>query len=468
MTIENKYRYAYLLGIGGIGMSAIARYLNKNGIKVFGYDKTSTQITDSLENEGIKINFNDESSAIPEILIHNHSDVLWIYTPAIPQNSNQKVFILTSGYRLLKRSEVLEIITKESICLAVAGTHGKTTTSTYLAHILKSININFSAFLGGISSNYNSNYIENNTGQDLFDKPLVVLEADEFDRSFHKLDPQAAIITSVDADHLDVYHSEKEFSKAFQVFASKVNNNSKNAVPSGLIVHDKVEIFNELNFNTWYYGENNKSSFVINNLHVDNHKFHFTISNENNHVRFTNGLPGIHNALNAAAAISLCHKILKLPLESLVNAISTFQGVKRRFEILHETKDRVIIDDYAHHPSEIKSFIESVRILYPGRKITGVFQPHLFTRTRDFEDGFIKELAKLDTIIIMDIYPARELPIKNISSQKMLFKITHHDKHLMSQEEVLKYEEENKPEILLIMGAGNIDKISTKLKLKYE
>lgn len=468
MTIENKYRYAYLLGIGGIGMSAIARYLNKNGIKVFGYDKTSTQITDSLENEGIKINFNDESSAIPEILIHNHSDVLWIYTPAIPQNSNQKVFILTSGYRLLKRSEVLEIITKESICLAVAGTHGKTTTSTYLAHILKSININFSAFLGGISSNYNSNYIENNTGQDLFDKPLVVLEADEFDRSFHKLDPQAAIITSVDADHLDVYHSEKEFSKAFQVFASKVNNNSKNAVPSGLIVHDKVEIFNELNFNTWYYGENNKSSFVINNLRVDNHKFHFTISNENNHVHFTNGLPGIHNALNAAAAISLCHKILKLPLESLVNAISTFQGVKRRFEILHETKDRVIIDDYAHHPSEIKSFIESVRILYPGRKITGVFQPHLFTRTRDFEDGFIKELAKLDTIIIMDIYPARELPIKNISSQKMLFKITHHDKHLMSQEEVLKYEEENKPEILLIMGAGNIDKISTKLKLKYE
>lgn len=468
MTIENKYRYAYLLGIGGIGMSAIARYLNKNGIKVFGYDKTSTQITDSLENEGIKINFNDESSAIPEILIHNHSDVLWIYTPAIPQNSNQKVFILTSGYRLLKRSEVLEIITKESICLAVAGTHGKTTTSTYLAHILKSININFSAFLGGISSNYNSNYIENNTGQDLFDKPLVVLEADEFDRSFHKLDPQAAIITSVDADHLDVYHSEKEFSKAFQVFASKVNNNSKNAVPSGLIVHDKVEIFNELNFNTWYYGENNKSSFVINNLRVDNHKFHFTISNENNHVHFTNGLPGIHNALNAAAAISLCHKILKLPLESLVNAISTFQGVKRRFEILHKTKERVIIDDYAHHPSEIKSFIESVRILYPGRKITGVFQPHLFTRTRDFEDGFIKELAKLDTIIIMDIYPARELPIKNISSQKMLFKITHHDKHLMSQEEVLKYEEENKPEILLIMGAGNIDKISTKLKLKYE
>lgn len=468
MTIENKYRYAYLLGIGGIGMSAIARYLNKNGIKVFGYDKTSTQITDSLENEGIKINFNDESSDIPEILIHNHSDVLWIYTPAIPQNSNQKVFILTSGYRLLKRSEVLEIITKESICLAVAGTHGKTTTSTYLAHILKSININFSAFLGGISSNYNSNYIENNTGQDLFDKPLVVLEADEFDRSFHNLDPQAAIITSVDADHLDVYHSEKEFSKAFQVFASKVNNNSKNVVPSGLIIHDKVEIFKELNFTTWYYGKNNKSSFVINNLHVDNHKFHFTISNENNHVHFTNGLPGIHNALNAAAAISLCHKILQLPLESLVNAISTFQGVKRRFEILHETKERVIIDDYAHHPSEIKSFIESVRILYPGRKITGVFQPHLFTRTRDFEDGFIKELAKLDTIIIMEIYPARELPIKNISSQKMLSKINHHDKYLMSQEEVLKYEEENKPEILLIMGAGNIDKISTKLKLKYE
>ncbi len=235
-----------------------------------------------------------------------------------------------------------------------------------------------------------------------------------------------------------------------------------------MIIHDKVEIFNELNFNTWYYGENNKSSFVINNLHVDNHKFHFTISNENNQVHFTNGLPGIHNAFNAAAAISLCHKILQLPLESLVNAISTFQGVKRRFEILHETKDRVIIDDYAHHPSEIKSFIESVRILYPGRKITGVFQPHLFTRTRDFEDGFIKELAKLDTVILMDIYPARELPIKNISSQKMLFKINHHDKHLMRQEEVLKYEEENKPEILLIMGAGNIDKISTKLKLKYE
>ena len=468
MTLEKKYRFAYLLGIGGIGMSAVARYLNKCGLKVFGYDRTSTSLTDSLENEGIEINFNDDSNSIPELLINNKTEVLWIYTPAIPSDSKQKAFILESGNVLLKRSEVLEKITNESICLAVSGTHGKTTTSTYLAHILKSNNINFSAFLGGISSNYNSNYIEHNTGENLFDKPLIVIEADEFDRSFHRLNPQAAIVTSVDADHLDIYSNVEEFTTAFKVFAKKIKNNSTKAVPTGLIIYDEINIFEGVQTPTFYYGTNEESPYTISNLHVKDHKFHFTISNKENHIDFINGLPGIHNALNATAAITTCSSILKLPVESLVNAISTFKGVKRRFEIIYETKERVIIDDYAHHPSELKSFINSVKLLYPGRKVTGVFQPHLFTRTRDFEDGFIEELSKLDTLILMDIYPARELPIDGINSQNLLSKINHKKKYLMSQEEILEFEEDQKPEVLLIMGAGNIDKISTKLKLKYE
>lgn len=468
MTLENKYRFAYFLGIGGIGMSAVARYLNKCGLKVFGYDKTPTSLTASLEQEGIQINFDDEIHAIPKILLSNNKEVLWIYTPAIPSNSKQKVFITESGNRLLKRSEVLEKITNESICLAVSGTHGKTTTSTYLAHILKSNNINFSAFLGGISSNYNSNYIEHNTGENLFDKPLIVIEADEFDRSFHRLNPQAAIITSVDADHLDIYKNTEDFTTAFKVFAEKIRNNSNSSVPTGLIINDQIEVFKTLDSTVWYYGINENSTYKLNNLHVENHKFHFTISNKESHIDFTNGLPGIHNALNAAAAVALCNTILQLPNESMVNAISTFKGVKRRFEIIYENSKRVIIDDYAHHPSELKSFIDSIKLLYPNRQLTGVFQPHLFTRTRDFENGFVEELSKLDTIILMDIYPARELPIEGVNSYNLLSKINHQNKYLMSQEEILKFEEEHKPEVLLIMGAGNIDKISTKLKLKYE
>ena len=468
MKLENKYRFAYLLGIGGIGMSAVARYLKKTGIQVFGYDRTSTALTDALINEGIEINFEDDAKAIPKILEKNKTDVLWIYTPAIPQNSEQKIFLENSDIELLKRSEVLELITKQSICLAVAGTHGKTTTSTYLAHILKSNNINFSSFLGGISSNYNSNYIEHDTGIELFDKPIIVIEADEFDRSFHRLNPQAAIITSVDADHLDIYSSAEEFIEAFQIFTEKVQNNSDKSVPTGLIINDKISVLNKTKIPTWYYGSDSESEYVLNDLQVKNHKFNFTLSNKKAHIEFTNGLPGIHNSLNAVAAITLCNEILQIEPEALVDSIASFKGVKRRFEIIYETDNRVIIDDYAHHPSELKSFIDSVKLLYPNKKITGVFQPHLYTRTRDFEEGFIEELAKLDELILMEIYPARELPIEGINSQSLLSKINHSKKHLMNQESVIEFEDKYKPEVFIIMDAGNIDQISQKLKIKYE
>ncbi len=468
MILENKYRFAYFLGIGGIGMSAVARYLRKIGLQVFGYDKTSTTLTNSLINEGIEINFADEANAIPEILLKNKEDVLWVYTPAIPKNNQQKCYLEESNLQLFKRSEILELITQRSICLAVAGTHGKTTTSTYLAHILKSNNINFNAFLGGISSNYNTNYIEHISGIELFDKPITIIEADEFDRSFHRLNPQAAIITSVDADHLDIYTNTEEFIKAFQVFAEKVRNNSDSIAPTGLIINDIIDVFNESIHSTWYYGNNTESAYVLSDLHVKNNKFHFTLTHNTTHIEYTNGLPGIHNSLNAVAAISLCNEILKLEPQALAGAIASFKGVKRRFEIIYETKERVIIDDYAHHPSELKSFIDSVKLLYPNRKITGVFQPHLYTRTRDFEKGFIDELTKLDELILMEIYPARELPIEGINSKSLLSKIKLSNKYLLDQESVIEFEDKHKPEVFIIMGAGNIDQISQKLKIKYE
>ena len=426
----------YFIGIGGIGMSALARYFNANGKVVAGYDRTSTDITEMLEKEGIKVHFTDEVKAIPNSF-KNVETTLVVYTPAVPKDHKELVFFQENGYQVVKRSEVLGFITKNSFCLAVAGTHGKTTTSSILAHIMVESGTSVSAFLGGIAENFNSNLV-------LKGREYTVVEADEFDRSFLRLSPNIACITSMDADHLDIYGDEQHLIEGFHEFAGKIK-------PGGsLIVRNGLNIAGET------YGLEDNSDYSFQNIHIVDGIYHFDfkyIGGIYKDITFMK--PGRHNLLNALAAVAMAVKAGIAP-EKLLPHLATFKGVKRRFSYIIKEKDFVFIDDYAHHPSEINALYQAVAEMYPNTSKTIVFQPHLFTRTRDFMNDFAKTLSQFDEVILLDIYPARELPIEGITSQVLLEKITTSKKTLVSKTELIPLLLKKRPQLLLAVGAGDI------------
>lgn len=452
ISLEGIERF-YFIGIGGIGMSALARYFHSKGFAVAGYDKTPSPLTDELEKEGMHIHFKDLGEAIPE-QYKNTDSTLVIYTPAIPANMAELVFV-KKAHKVLKRSEVLGLITQASKGLGVAGTHGKTTTSTLLAYVLSQSHVKASAFLGGIASNFNSNVVVDPKAE------YVVVEADEFDRSFLRLSPFASIITAMDPDHLDIYGTEAAFHEGFQLYANKHKEH-------GFLVHKYGLPLKTEGVRCLTYGiDVPLADFSATNMRYENGRFLMDISSATISWKGIElGLPGIHNAENALAVCVLCVE-LGLSEVEIRAGLASFKGVKRRFEVQVKTDDLVYIDDYAHHPTEIAALVSSVRLLYPDKKITGIFQPHLFSRTRDFLPGFCSELAKLDEVILLPIYPAREEPIPGITSDKIVEAIGVHAS-LKSPDEVLAWADTVQDGLILTIGAGDIDRIVPQLTEKFK
>ena len=442
----------YFLGIGGIGMSALARWFRHEGYPVAGYDKTPSPLTEELEKEGMVISFNDSAADIPIEFTSKPDEVLVVWTPAIPKNSVLLNFF-QAHYQLKKRSEVLGMITKDFYTIAVAGTHGKTSTSSLIAHLLKSAGKPVAAFLGGITQNYNSNLILPGKSKEA---TLVVVEADEFDRSFLKLHPNEAVVTSADADHLDIYGDEATILDGFRDFIKLVDKKGKLYIQS----------------HAWYrLGENMGISAGIreyglrsSGIHADNiiakpGIFLFDYMGTKAQIKGLElHIPGFHNVENAlvAIAIAIDHGVSE---NQIREGIKSFKGVKRRFEIHSTVQGHIYIDDYAHHPEEIKACLSSVRAMYPTQRLTVIFQPHLFTRTRDFAAGFSESLSLADEVVLLDIYPARELPIEGVTSAMLLDGIQTGKKTLVNKEQVMDYLLESRPEVLVTMGAGGIDRL---------
>lgn len=459
-------RNVYFLGIGGIGMSAIARYFHALGCKVEGYDKTPTALTKALQAEGVHVHFDDAVEALPAFIREDPQATLLVYTPAIPADHPQRVWLEHSPLQLFKRSEVLGLISRDSYTIAVAGTHGKTTTSTMIAHVLRSCGVNFTAFLGGISANYKTNYVRYENGRQVTKKPIVVLEADEFDRSFHRLTPDIAVITAIDPDHLDIYETESAFREAFDVFAARTRASGHVYIQSTLQVMTPAAVkMQRYSIDPRVPGE-----FTGENLRIEDGYFRFDMSGSATGVKttFTCGLPGRHNAENAVAAAAVCIDGLGLDPQAVARGIETFIGVKRRFEYLVRNAEHVVIDDYAHHPTELDAIIGSVRMLYPDREVWGIFQPHLFTRTRDFAAGFANSLTALDRLFLMEIYPAREKPLPGINSQWLLEQVQMERKELADGPAIFGALKKEKPGVLLILGAGDIDQLCGPIQLYYQ
>lgn len=436
----------YFVGIGGIGMSALARYFAKRGCLVCGYDKTRTNLTIALEREGIIVTYLDEDAGLPISYHENHDDTLIIYTPAIPKDNIILNFFKQNGFVLKKRSEVLGIISQGQFCIAVAGTHGKTTTSCIVAHLLTHSGYGCTAFLGGIASNYNSNFLlgENN---------VVVVEADEYDRSFLTLYPDISVITSMDADHLDIYGDKTHLEESFQLFAAQLKLDGTLFVKAGLPIEKGIN-----------YGLENNAAVSAKNIRVVNFNFMFDYQSSQTQINdLCLMLPGKHNVENAVAAIAVALN-LGIDAAKIKEAIATFKGVKRRFEYIVKTENHIYIDDYAHHPEELRACFDAVRQLYPDKKLTVIFQPHLFTRTRDFADDFAEVLSTADDLLLLEIYPARELPLEGVNSQWLLDKITGNNKGVYTKEEVLENIKNNTPELLLTVGAGDIDTLIPMLQ----
>jgi UDP-N-acetylmuramate--alanine ligase len=444
------YKLYYFLGVGGIGMSALARYFNHYGKTVYGYDKTSSVLTQELEQEKIPCHYNEDVELLKKILSNfKPGEVLVVYTPAVPVNHAEYVYLTSNNYVIKKRSEVLGEITKQFKTIAIAGTHGKTTTTTLVTHLLKTAGINCYSFMGGISKNYGTNLL---LGDPNDKDAYVVVEADEYDRSFLTLFPQIAVITSVDADHLDIYGNTEAMHESYLLFSKQVKKGGvlivKKNVDNELKLTDKRLIYS-LNLNTGYCAESIK---------VEGGEFHYNIKSEVEAVTgVTIGLPGLHNVENSIAAVAVAQQ-LGVKADKIKEGLRSFQGVKRRFDYRVKSKNLVYVDDYAHHPEELKAAIGAAKQLYPDKKITGVFQPHLFSRTRDFADGFAESLDLLDECILLDIYPARELPIEGVTSQMLLDKMKSKQKHLVKKENLLEFLKERPLEVLLTMGAGDIDK----------
>lgn len=440
----NQIHNVYFIGIGGIGMSALARYFQNIGKKVSGYDKTPTMLTNELKASGMDIHFEDNINLIPkDFYIEN---TLVIITPAVPVTHSEWNYFLERDYVVKKRAEVLGIITKDTFCFAVAGTHGKTTTSSILGHILYESGADVTAFLGGIVENYHSNLIGSG-------KTVTVVEADEFDRSFLHLHPDIACVTSMDADHLDIYGDATAIEDSFREFANKVADKNQLFVPKGLPLEGLT------------IGINDAATYAALNIRIENGFYVFDVQTPSETIRDLQfGLPGRHNLMNALMALAMA-KTYGTPTESIAKALASFKGIQRRFSYQIKTTDLVYIDDYAHHPTEINAVHQAVRELYPGEKVLAVFQPHLFSRTKDFADDFAKSLSQFDEILLLDIYPARELPMEGVTSSWLLSKMENPNKKLVSKGDLIPTILENSAKIIVTIGAGDIGELVPKIKL---
>lgn len=432
----NNIHNIYFVGIGGIGMSALARYFRANNKNVAGYDKTQTEITNVLVDLDIEVHFEDAVANIKSEFL-NPEETLVVYTPAIPQNHSELQYFKNNEFQVLKRSQILGLITENTFCLAVAGTHGKTTTTSILGHLMYECKVDLTAFLGGITENYNSNLILRGT-------EVSVVEADEFDRSFLTLSPNLACITSMDADHLDIYGDSSELIKSFEDFSNKIKPGGKLFVKNGLPL-DGIT-----------YGIEDDADYSVLNIKIENGTYVFDVKTPSEilkNLKFN--LPGRHNLSNALIALSMALEY-GCSSEELIKALESYKGVKRRFTYQIKTDELVFIDDYAHHPEEINAVHQAVREMYPNKKVLAIFQPHLFTRTRDFIDDFGESLSQFDEVLLLDIYPARELPIEGVTSNLLLEKINNENKQLISKEDIVSKIEESNAQVILTIGAGDI------------
>lgn len=457
-----QVQHIYFLGIGGIGMSALARYFHMQGKEVSGYDKTATPLTKQLEAEGMAVHYEDDLNLVSEAVkdLANKEQTLIVFTPAVPKDHKEYNFFLSNGYTLLKRSQLLGMVTENAFCIGVAGTHGKTTTSTLIAHLLKCGGINCSAFLGGISANYDTNLLLGNG--EFNGEKVVVVEADEFDRSFLTLSPDIAVITSTDADHLDIYGAHDELKKSFLDFTNKLKPNGLLYIKSGL------PVIPDLKVNYKLYSLNGTEAINGFNLHIEQAQYSFDLHCNGAEIKNLQlGVAGWHNVENAvvASAVALQMGVSETDLR---DGLESFRGAKRRFEYILRSEHITFIDDYAHHPEEIKAFLSSVKQMYPDKKVTAVFQPHLFSRTRDFADGFAESLSLADELILLDIYPARELPIEGVTSKMLLDKVRLTHKELCAKADLLEKMRDRHPEVLVTIGAGDIDQLVQPLKKLYE
>lgn len=457
------YKHIYLIGIGGIGMSALARYFNAKGKQVCGYDKVQSDLCKELEAEGIQIHYSDGMEAISkEIKEATYNEILVIYTPAIPTDNVVLNFFKDKGFELHKRAEVLGMISRQSFTIAVAGTHGKTTTSAILAHVLYSAGKESTAFLGGISKNYNTNLMLAEKGN------ILIVEADEYDRSFLQLQPDIAIITSVDADHLDIYKDKEDLHVAFKQFASQIKQKGLLLVEESIAIDFPIPDQGV----KLTYSAVNKADYVAENIRVKEGKMIFDMTAldimpgmtyEKNQTDLEFILPGIHNVSNAIAASAVaCY--LGLSCNDVVEGLATFKGINRRFDVHINTQQLAYIDDYAHHPEEVSATINAAKLLFPKREITVVFQPHLFSRTQDFSHEFAKSLSLADQLILLDIYPAREEAIEGVSSEMLLDLCTIPKKETCSKQELLKILEGENLDVLLTLGAGDIGTLVKPIK----
>lgn len=447
MNSSNKIMY--FLGIGGIGMSALARWYNQQGARIYGYDIQTSQLTDELIAEGMTIHFEADISQIPENIN------IVVYTPAIPSTNIELIYLKNIGTPVLKRAELIGSITNDFFTIAVSGTHGKTSISALAAHLLKVSGICVTAFIGGICKNYNSNLVLSKSTE------YLIVEADEYDKSLLQIDPNIVVISSIDEDHLDIYKDYEELKSTFKKFANKL---PKNGV---LIYNSKLGSFDGIHAKHITYDIKNDASIHASNIRIENGKFILDIDTsigkmENVEIQ----VPGVHNIENTLAAVAIAIEI-GLSLKDIVSGIVTYKGVERRMDFRIVNEKIIFIDDYAHHPVEIKATITAVKQLYPNKKITGIFQPHLYSRTQDFSDEFAAELSELDELILMDIYAAREEPIKNITSLTILEKTNNKKGQIMSKEEILDHLSKNQPEVLLTMGAGDIGLLAKEIETQF-
>ncbi|MFY0714518.1 UDP-N-acetylmuramate--L-alanine ligase [Seonamhaeicola sp. NFXS20] len=443
MNLKNIHN-VYFIGIGGIGMSALARYFNANNKQVAGYDKTPTEITEALINLEIDVHYEDSVANIPTSYL-TQENTLVVYTPAIPKDHEELTYFKNNKFTVLKRSEVLGLITENTFCLAVAGTHGKTTTTSILGHLLHECDVEVTAFLGGVTENYNSNLI-------LKGAKVSVVEADEFDRSFLTLSPNMAGITSMDADHLDIYGEAEALRESFVKFTKRLKPEGKLFVKNGLPIPGIT------------YGIEDDSDYSVQNIKIENGSYVFDVKTPKTvlkNIQFN--LPGRHNLSNALIALAMAVEY-GCPHQQLVKALASFKGVKRRFTYHIKTDELIFIDDYAHHPEEINAVHQAVREMYPNKSILAVFQPHLFSRTQDFANEFADSLSQFDELILLDIYPARELPIEGVTSAWLLDKIVTEKKQLTSKENLLEKIQESNAQIILTIGAGDIGEEVNKIK----
>lgn len=442
----SKVKHMYFLGIGGIGMSALARYFHRQGVQIVGYDLTPSVLTDQLREEGMRIHFEEDIGQIPE-----HTELV-IYTPAIPAGHAELVYLRNQNIPLLKRAEVIGMLSQEYFTISVGGTHGKTSITALTAHLLKTAGINVTAFVGGICNNYHSNLILSEQTE------LLVVEADEYDRSFLQIDSNIAVISSMDADHLDIYTDLNDVVDNFKAFAQNISSDGI------LIYNHKLAGLLELDGASLSYGLSDQAQLRAENIRITDGAFVFDLIARNHHITDIRLiLPGFHYIENTLASVAVAI-LMGLTADQISKGIASFTGIKRRFEFLIQTEDLVFVDDYAHHPEEIKATVKAIRMLYPDKKITGVFQPHLFSRTRDFAVEFARSLEALDEIILLDIYPAREQPIAGVTAALIGDQIAHTNKCLISKPELIEKLTLQKPEVLLSMGAGDIGLLVDEIK----